>query len=64
MYPETFKVHTIDRNTLENTYETHAFSKVIVKVVPQPSKEIVKKKIYIYIYLLTHLIDNKDYIKV
>ena len=58
MYPEIFKVHTIDRNTLENTYETHAFSKVIVKVVPQPSKKIVKKKKKKIIYLLTHLIDK------
>ena len=53
-HPENCKVHTIDRNAVENTYGTHAFSKVIVKVVQQTSKKIVKKKYkkkYLFIYL-------------
>ena len=69
-HPENFKVHTIDRSTLEDMYETHAFSKVIVKVVTQTSKKIVKNNIclliliiYLFIYLHTSL-TNKDYIKI
>ena len=67
-HPENFKVHTIDRSILEDTYETHAFSKVIVKVVTQTSKKVVKKYLFIYfIYFFYYLhtsLTNKDYIKI